>query len=103
MIFLPATPATFSAGSQLSQRLSGVGVIEPERIVISVVYPGATPEELVQVARERKRFFSFAQGASYLMARRVLAPLADRYSHLAAAVSDEPRAFDLRLEAVTAE
>ncbi len=32
-------------------------------------------------------------------ARRVLAPLADRYSHLAAAVSDEPRAFDLRLAA----
>ncbi len=36
-------------------------------------------------------------------ARRVLAPLADRYSHLAVAVSDDPRAFDLRLEAVAAE
>ncbi len=36
-------------------------------------------------------------------ARRVLAPLADRYSHLAAAVSDEPRTFDLRLEVVPAE
>jgi type IV pilus assembly protein PilB len=35
---------------------------------------GASPEELVAKAKERKRFYSFAQAASYLMARRVLSP-----------------------------
>ena len=36
-------------------------------------------------------------------ARRALAPLAERYSALTATVSDEPRAFDLRLKAVQPE
>ncbi len=35
---------------------------------------GATPEELIEKAKERKRFFSFATAGAYLMARRMIAP-----------------------------
>jgi type IV pilus assembly protein PilB len=35
---------------------------------------GASPVELVERARERKRFVSFAQSAAHLIARRLLAP-----------------------------
>jgi type IV pilus assembly protein PilB len=35
---------------------------------------GANPEALVEQARKQNRFFSFAQSASYLMARKMIAP-----------------------------
>ncbi len=49
-------------------------VLNLDDAVKATLAAGAKPEELIEKAKERKRFFSFAQAGAYLMARRMIAP-----------------------------
>jgi len=55
-------------------RIAVQEVLNFDDTVRAALANNVTPEELIAVAKERKRFFSFAQSASFMMARRLLAP-----------------------------
>ncbi len=49
-------------------------VLDLDDAIKATLAAGARPEELIDKAKERNRFFSFAQAGTFLMARRMIAP-----------------------------